>query len=158
MKKIFKVLLLILFLILSYFLFNRFYRFDDLPHFQYETTSGQYFKNKDLNKDKATVFIYYSTDCTDCKGINTCFELFKAKEETINFILIAQNTQKENIVGFLDVSQLATFRGRLLIDKKNNFPSDFSLGIEIGLPTILYYNKEGKFVKQLGNYEELKEL
>lgn len=158
MKKALKTVALVIVIVISFFLIKRFYRSNYLPSFEYKATNNNSFTNDDLDKDKAAVFIYYSTECSDCKNLNSYFDLFKSKEEKINFILVAQNTQKQKIVDFLDVSKLSNFRGKLLIDTQNDFPSDFSLGIQIALPTILYYDKEGKFVKKIESYEEIKYL
>lgn len=158
MKKVFKLILILMAFLVCNFIFQRYYSSNLIPTFNYRLTNNKSFTNKDLKEERIVVFIYFSPECLDCRIINNYIDYFKSKSETIDFVLIAKANETSRIINFIDIKKMSDFRGYLLLDKKDDFPSDFALGISYSYPTVKAYDKSGVLMSEVKTLEDIKKI
>jgi thiol-disulfide isomerase/thioredoxin len=158
MKKYIKLIGIILIILVLYFVFNRYYSTNNVPSFKYFFANNASFSKENLPKDKYTIFVYFSTECNDCKMINDYLEYFKSKNDSVNFVLIAKGNDSKKLIDFIDTNKMSNFRGYLLLDKEDNFPSDFALGISFSFPVIKAYDKNGILLENIKTLGDIKKI
>jgi thiol-disulfide isomerase/thioredoxin len=158
MKKIIKTILFLLILLVGYFIFNRYNPTNNIPSFEYFFTNNSVFTNENLSKNKYTIFIYFSTECYDCKMINDYLDFFKSKNDSVNFVLVAKGKDTQKLNNFIDTKKISNFKGYLLLDKNDNFPSDFALGISFIYPVIKAYDKNGIILNNIKILDDIKKI
>lgn len=158
MQKIVKLTAGICLLLILWFLFSRFYASKTIPDFEYSTTNGRAFTREDLMENKKTVFIYYTTDCSDCSIINEYLDFFKSREKDVIYVLVAKGGDVVQLISFFDMKKMTNFKGHLLLDADDDFPSDFSLGISISYPVVKAYDKNGKLLDAIKELEGIRKI
>lgn len=158
MKKVFKIILILVVLLVCNFIFQRYFTSNKIPTFNYWLTNNKSFTNEDLKEERIVVFIYFSPECLDCKMINDYIDYFKSKSKVIDFVLIAKAKETSELIDFIDIKKMSDFRGYLLLDKKDDFPSDFALGISYSFPTVKAYNKDGVLMSDIKTLEDVKKI
>jgi len=158
MKKIIKTILFLAILLVGYFIFNRYNSTNNVPYFEYFFTNNTVFTKENLYKNKYTIFVYFSTECNDCKMINEYLDYFKSKNDNVNFVLVAKGNDTKKLIKFIDTKKMSNFKGYLLLDKEDNFPSDFALGISFNYPVIKAYDKNGILLKNIKTLDDIKKI
>ena len=157
MKKYLKLILSIFIIIFCYFIYGRFHSNSEIPEFEYQTIDNNSFSNKDIeNSSKNIVFIYFSCKCEDCKYLINNVDDYKSLQNQNRIILVTTEKNIDVIKNFIDYNALKKLKIPILVDYKNNFPSDFGLGISIDLPKILVFNEKKSFLKKIDSIEKLK--
>ena len=59
---------------------------------------------------------------------------------------------------FFDKDKVKNFRGALLFDIDNNFPSDFGLGVSYNFPIVRAYDHYGVIMKNINSLEDISEM
>ncbi len=101
------------------------------------------------------VFVYFSCKCDDCKELINNIENYKRLQKKHQILLVTTEKNIDVIKNFINYEQLKEINIPVLIDKKNNFPSDFSLGISIELPKIIVFDKNKKLLKNINSFDQL---
>jgi hypothetical protein len=137
-------------------LYSRFKPFSEIPSFEYETLENKTFSNKSIEiSNKNIVFVYFSCKCDDCKELINDIENYKRLQKRHQIILITTEKNTGVIKKFVNYEKIKELNIPVLIDKKNNFPSDFSLGISIELPKIIVFDKSKKLLKDVNSFDQL---
>jgi thiol-disulfide isomerase/thioredoxin len=156
MKKNFKIIIVLIIILVSFFLYTRFNPISEIPSFEYETLESNAFSDKSIeNSNKNIVFIYFSCKCNDCKELINDIENYKRLQNRHQILLITTEKNIAVIKKFINYEKIKELNIPVLIDNKNNFPSDFSLGISIELPKIIVFDKNKKLLKDVNSFEEL---
>ncbi|WP_461829113.1 TlpA disulfide reductase family protein [Aquifex sp.] len=122
------------------------------PDFTLKTLDGREISLKDF-KGKVVLINFWATWCPPCREELPLFERLYKKYKDKGFVILAVNTDPENLQDFLkDYGENLSFP--ILIgndDILNKYPVR-------GLPTSILIDREGKIVKvRLGIYRELEE-
>ncbi len=122
------------------------------PNFTLKTIEGEELSLKDF-KGKVVLINFWATWCPPCKEELPFFEKIYKKYKDKGFVILAVNTDPENLQNFLeDFGTKFTFP-ILIGDNKI-----LDLYPVRGLPTSFLINREGRIVKvRLGIYRELEE-
>jgi len=159
MKKYLKIALVLFLIIISYFFYSRFKSISEIPSFEYNTLDNEIYSNKSIEKsNKRTVFVYFSCKCDDCKELINDIENYKKILHNNKIILITTEKNKDVIENFVNYEKIKQLNIPLLIDGKNNFPSDFSLGISIDLPKIIVFDENGILINDIKSLDNPKLL
>ncbi len=156
MKKYIIIIIVLSIIFISFFLYSRFKPFSEIPSFEYETLENKTFSNKSIEiSNKNIVFVYFSCKCDDCKELINDIENYKRLQKRHQIILITTEKNTGVIKKFVNYEKIKELNIPVLIDKKNNFPSDFSLGISIELPKIIVFDKSKKLLKDVNSFDQL---
>ena len=156
MKKIIKIIIVLSLIFISLFFYSRFKPFSEIPSFEYETLENIFFSDKSIEtSNKNIVFVYFSCKCDDCKELINNIENYKRLQKKHQILLVTTEKNIDVIKNFINYEQLKEINIPVLIDKKNNFPSDFSLGISIELPKIIVFDKNKKLLKNINSFDQL---
>ena len=122
------------------------------PEFTLKTLDGKEVSLKDF-KGKVVLLNFWATWCPPCKEELPLFEEVYQKYKDKGFVILAINTDPENLQDFLKKSNIKiTFP--ILIGEDRLL----ELYPVRGLPTSFLIDREGKIVKvRLGTYRELEE-
>lgn len=155
MKK-YIIIIVLSIIFISLFFYSRFKPFSEIPSFEYETLENKTFSNKSIEiSNKNIVFVYFSCKCDDCKELINDIENYKRLQKRHQILLITTEKNKGVIKKFVNYEKIKELNIPVLIDKKNNFPSDFSLGISIELPKIIVFDKRKKLLKDVNTFDQL---
>lgn len=155
MKK-YIIIIVLSIIFISLFFYSRFKPFSEIPSFEYETLENKTFSNKSIEiSNKNIVFVYFSCKCDDCKELINDIENYKRLQKRHQILLITTEKNKGVIKKFVNYEKIKELNIPVLIDKKNNFPSDFSLGISIELPKIIVFDKSKKLLKDVNTFDQL---
>lgn len=156
MKKYIIIIIVLSIIFISFFFYSRFKPFSEIPSFEYETLENKTFSNKSIEiSNKNIVFVYFSCKCDDCKELINDIENYKRLQKRHQIILITTEKNTGVIKKFVNYEKIKELNIPVLIDKKNNFPSDFSLGISIELPKIIVFDKSKKLLKDVNSFDQL---
>ncbi|OYQ46020.1 hypothetical protein CHU92_01715 [Flavobacterium cyanobacteriorum] len=156
MKKFIKIIIVLSLIFISLFFYSRFKPFSEIPSFEYETLENNFFSDKSIEiSNKNIVFVYFSCKCDDCKELINNIENYKRLQKKHQILLVTTEKNIDVIKNFINYEQLKEINIPVLIDKKNNFPSDFSLGISIELPKIIVFDKNKKLLKNINSFDQL---
>jgi thiol-disulfide isomerase/thioredoxin len=156
MKKSIKIIIVLCIILVSFFFYSRFKPLSEILSFEYETIEKKIFSDKSIEiSNKNIVFVYFSCKCDDCKELINDTENYKRLQKRHEIFLITTEKNIEVIKKFVNYEKLKELNIPILIDKKNNFPTDFSLGISIELPKIIVFDKNKKLLKNVTTFEEL---
>ena len=156
MKKIIKIIIVLSLIFIFLFFYSRFKPFSEIPSFEYETLENIFFSDKSIEtSNKNIVFVYFSCKCDDCKELINNIENYKRLQKKHQILLVTTEKNIDVIKNFINYEQLKEINIPVLIDKKNNFPSDFSLGISIELPKIIVFDKNKKLLKNINSFDQL---
>ncbi|WP_298151566.1 hypothetical protein [Flavobacterium sp.] len=158
MKKIAKAIVLVLIVCIGYFAFDRCYVSNELPSFEYAMTNNASFTNDNVPYGKKTVFIYFTTDCPDCKAINNYLDYFKSISDHVTIVLVAKETTTKNLIEFFDIRELSDFKGYILLDQYDDFPSDFDLGISYSFPVLKAYDENQCLIPSIRSLGDLSKI
>lgn len=144
MKKMLKYSILITFAMLVCSLIFLFYPFDlkRIPKFNYENIEGKQVSNFSYSKLTPLIIVYFSTSCDDCaKEIYKLENDSKYQKYSIYYVtsdskLSFRDFVRRNNLKFKNISNI-------LFDVKQTFQFDFSLGIYLTYPTIIFFNAFG---------------
>ncbi|WP_438966459.1 TlpA family protein disulfide reductase [Flavobacterium sp.] len=157
MKKRISITVLIFALITILYFYNKFYGINDdkiIPNFKYENINGLKVEKKHFNPYKKTLIIYFNTDCYSCKNEILDKRIFELKEN-YNLIYITSELDIEKIKDFINYEELKKENISLLIDKNNDFASDFKIGLYYQYPLIISYDKRGRNKNIIGDISTL---
>jgi len=156
MKKYIIIIIVLSIIFISFFLYSRFKPFSEIPSFEYETLENKTFSNKSIEiSNKNIVFVYFSCKCDDCKELINDIENYKRLQKRHQILLITTEKNTGVIKKFVNYEKIKELNIPVLIDKKNNFPFDFSLGISIELPKIIVFDKSKKLLKDVNTFDQL---
>lgn len=145
MKRKTSIAVLILALITILYIYNKFYGIIDnktIPNFKYENINGLKVEKKHFNPFKKTLIIYFNTDCNSCKNEILDKRIFELKEN-YNLLYITSELDIEKIKDFINYGELKKENISLLIDKNNDFASDFKIGLYYQYPLLISYEIKG---------------
>lgn len=148
-KKLLLSLLFVSLILLSFLIyFSLPHNLEKLPEFVYHDYDGNEVNNEDITTTKPLVICYFSTHCGSCGSEMKKLQSEKYIKE-FKVIYITSDT-KESLKNFLIYNKLTEIKIEdILIDTKSKFPSNFSLGIYITYPTILFFDTNGNMVKKV---------
>jgi hypothetical protein len=156
-KTIFKVLILVTLFFIIYQTSLLYLSGSNLPNFSYKDINNKIVKGSNLPKLK-TLIVFFSTDCNYCTDAINEIKEIGIKRNDINYLFITEETNLNSIKKYSKSNKIDEITSYILIDYKKNFQKDFGLGFSLSIPTILYYNQNGDFVKEIKDYDELKKI
>lgn len=122
------------------------------PEFTLKTPEGKEVSLKDF-KGKVVLVNFWATWCPPCKEELPLFEKVYQKYKDKGFVILAINTDPENLQDFLKKSNIKMAFPILIGEDRL-----LELYPVRGLPTSFLIDREGKIVKvRLGTYRELEE-
>lgn len=157
MKKKISISVLIFVVITILYNYNKFYGINDdkiIPNFKYENINGLKVEKKHFNPYKKTLIIYFNTDCYSCKSEILDKRIFDLKKK-YNIIFITSESDIEKIKDFINYGELKKENISLLIDKNDDFASDFKIGLYYQLPLFISYDKRGTNKTIIGDISTL---
>lgn len=156
MKKLIKIIVVLCLILVAFFFYSRFKSISEIPSFEYETLENKTFSDNSIEiSHKNIVFVYFSCKCDDCKELINNVENYKRLQKRHQIFLITTEKKIDVIKKFVNYEKLKELNIPVLIDKKNNFPSDFSLGVSIELPKIIVFDKNKKLIKDINSFDKL---
>lgn len=156
MRKAFIIFGAFLLLCLSVQTIRLYYSSNMIPNYSYLGLDGKYYTSQRLPKTPI-IFVYFSPKCGYCeKTIAELFKLHKHNPE-VNFVLITNEKSNLKIQNFVAKNKINGLTSFVYIDIEDSFPTDFGLGMIYTTPTILVYNRLGKFEKEI-NYNDISSL
>ncbi len=116
-----------------------------IPEFSFETLEEGVFTKNDLLSNKATVFIYFNTECNYCQ--NEAISIKKSIEEFKNTQLIFVSSEaKETINTFAEFYKLNTYDYvNFLFDSKDDFSNRFDA---TSIPYVLIYDENQVLIRK----------
>lgn len=138
------IFLLILVIIPLFFLIPR--KLESIPKFKYYDLNNNEITNLYYTIEKPLLVVYFSTQCGDCKNVIANIQSKKIND-IYSVYYISSDSEKE-VKDFLVKTNFSNkIKNQTLIDKNKTFQFDFSLGIYIIYPTLLYFDENGHFLK-----------
>ena len=157
MKKYLKIILPIVFVgLLGYFGFQIVSKINHkkqiaeniktMPVFSYENAKGGFFSNENIIANKATLFIYYNSDCEFCNEEAKMIQENRAKFSNVQLVFISNETPKE-IIAFAKTHKLNTYDTiTFLSDRKMSFRTTFDVK---SLPCLVLYDKNKQLIEKI---------
>lgn len=120
---------------------------DKLPKFSYINLNNEIIDNNSIISERPLIIYYFSTECSHCHRI---IKKMKSYNYDKNYkIIYITPDESKNVENFIINNHLQdTSKKDFLLDKKNSFQSDFSLGFIVSYPTILFFDSSGKLIKK----------
>lgn len=114
--------------------------------FTYFTTNGKIFTPNDLKTDRATLFVYFNSECDHCQNEASQIQANIAKFHDYQLVFVSFE-EKSKIIAFaknykLDHYDNVTF----LLDKRAAFSTNFFV---TSFPTVLIYNEDKKLIEKI---------
>jgi len=118
----------------------------EIPAFSFESINGEKFTNAHLDSQKATIFIFFNSECDFCQheaqDIQSHVEAFQKTQ-----IVFVSVEEKEHIRNFSETYQLSRYDFIYFVhDPNGSFSTTFDAN---SIPFILIYNREGKLVEKI---------
>lgn len=143
MKKIFTVVLLVLFTQLT---FGQSSDVKKMPEFSFVKMQGEgIFTNKDLKKNKKTLIVLFSPECIHClfamEHLNNNFDRLK----DLNIVLVSEY-EKDNVVAFLEKNASKFLNNKaveILHDTEYEFGPIFQ---PTSIPTFYLYDAKNELI------------
>ena len=104
---------------------------------------------------KKTIVIYFIPNCGSCDMVAKTVYNISKKNNNFNFVFITEETNNMVIKDYITRNKINQITNHILIDDKKSFQEDFGTGFTISIPTILYYDQEGIFVREIKDVTEL---
>ena len=154
MKKYLKILLPILFIgLLGYFGFQIASKINHkkqvaeniktMPAFSYENVKGSFFSNENIIANKATLFVYYNSECEFCNEEAKMIQENTTKFSNIQLVFIS-NESPAAIMAFATKHKLNNYDNiSFLSDNKMSFRTTFDVN---SLPCMVLYDTANKFI------------
>lgn len=156
-KSIFKVLLFAILFLLIYKTSLLYFSGNKIPDFSYADINNKIVKGSNLPKS-STLFIFFSTDCNYCTVAINEIKKIATNRKDISYVFITEEIDLTSINTYVNNNKIDEITSYILIDYNKDFQKDFGLGFSLSIPTILYYNQKGDFIKEIKDYDELKDL
>jgi peroxiredoxin len=157
MKKYLKILLPILFIgLLGYFGFQIVSKINHkkqvaenikiIPTFSYENVKGGVFSNKNIIANKATLFVYYNSECEFCNEEAKMIQENTTKFSNTQLVFISNESPKK-ITAFATIHKLNNYDNiSFLSDNKMSFRTTFDVN---SLPCMVLYDKDKKLIEKI---------
>ncbi len=157
MKKYLKILLPILFIgLLGYFGFQIVSKINHknqvaenikiMPTFSYENVKGGVFSNKSIIANKATLFVYYNSECEFCNEEAKMIQENSTKFSSRQLVFIS-NESPAAIMAFATKHKLNNYDNiSFLSDRKMSFRTTFDVN---SLPCMVLYDKDKKLIEKI---------
>ncbi len=156
-KSIFKVLLFAISFLIIYQTSLLYFSGSKIPDFLYADIKNKIVKGSNLPKSR-TLFIFFSTNCNYCSVAINEIKKLATNRKDINYVFITEEKDLTSIKTYVNDNKIDEITSYILIDYDKDFQKDFGLGFSLTIPTILYYNQKGDFIKEIKDYDELKDL
>lgn len=104
---------------------------------------------------KKTIILFFTTECGSCDDAARAIRNFSKANKDFNFVFITEETDEDKIDDYLERNLILANSDFIFIDEKRSFQKDFGLGLSMSIPTILYYDENGTFVKEIKDFQEL---
>jgi len=157
MNKLLKIILLVLFICVAFFLGYQITtkishkkevakNIKIIPRFIYQNINGKVFTNDDLKKDIPVLFIYFNTECEYCNEEAQILtnNITKFKDIQIIFISSENINQIKKFAQQYKVNHYDNVH--FLYDCKVSFASTFDVN---SLPCLVLYDKDKKFIVKI---------
>lgn len=156
MRRVFLILGALVLLFLSVQAVRMYFSGNTIPNYNYLGLDGKFYTNQRLPKTPI-IFVYFSPKCGYCE--KTMAELFKLRKRNseVDFVLITNEKDNLEIKKFVEENNINDLTSLVYIDIDDSFPNDFGLGMVYTTPTILVYDRLGKFEKEI-NYKDIESL
>jgi peroxiredoxin len=117
-----------------------------IPVFSYETIDGLHYTNENLVLSKATIFVYYNSECDFCNHeaemIQQNIDKFKNAQ-----ILFVSFEDKQKIKKFATQHKLLNYDNvHFLCDSKGTFAATFDVK---SLPCLVLYDKNRQLIEKI---------
>lgn len=155
MIKSFKIIGLGILLLLIIQIARMYFSGSKIPDYNYLGLDKKYHTNTELPKTPL-IFVYFSPDCGFCE--KAIVELKKLQNKNISYVFITNEKSQKIINDFIQLNKLNELTNFVFIDEIGSFPMDFGLGMTYTTPTILAYNENGDFVKEIVDFKDIKLL
>lgn len=156
-KNILKVLIVFLLLFITYQTSILYLSGSNMPDFSYKNINNKIVRGSSLPKLK-TLIVFFSTDCDYCTDVINEVKKISVKRKDINYLFITEEKDLTSISTYVKKNEIYEITSYILIDYNKNFQKDFGLGFSLSIPTILYYDENGNFVKEIIDYDEFKTI
>ncbi|WP_162846446.1 TlpA family protein disulfide reductase [Flavobacterium dankookense] len=128
-----------------------------IPDFSYKNINNKIVRVSSLPRLK-TLIVFFSTDCDYCTDAISEIKKISIKRKDVNYLFVTEEKDLTSVSTFVKKNKLNEITPYILIDYNKNFQKDFGLGFSMSIPTILHYDKNGNFVKEIIDYDELKTI
>ena len=108
-----------------------------------------------VSRKKRHCFFFFTTNCGSCEIGAQEICNFGKQNPNVNLVFITENQNIEEVKKFIKNNKIYEVTKNIFIDYNRNFREDFGLGISISIPTILYYDENGKYLKEIKDFDEL---
>lgn len=117
-----------------------------IPDFTLKSIDNMVYTNKDIEFGKATVFIYFNTDCDFC--YHEIMSIKDLKEEIKDISLVYVSNEPQEIIStFADDAEIRSMNNIIFLqDSTLSFASKFDVNI---IPYTLIYDKNRKLIKRI---------
>ncbi|WP_310555267.1 redoxin domain-containing protein [Flavobacterium sp.] len=130
-------------------------RIKTMPSFEYKTLENSTFNNDNLSKNKATVFIYFNTECDFCNEEAIMIKQNINKFNSVQLLFISfENTekikvfaQKHKLLGYDNVT--------FIFDSKATFSSTFDVK---SIPSLVIYDNNKQLIKILKGQTKINKI
>jgi thiol-disulfide isomerase/thioredoxin len=154
MKKALKAIAVICICLALYSVGNLYVNGSEIPIFKYKNFYTNVESSTKL-PSKKTIILFFTAECGSCDdAARSIFDFSKANKD-FNFVFVTEETDKNRITNYLERNNISKISDYIYIDQKRSFQKDFGLGFTMSIPTILYYDENGKFIKEVKNLNEL---
>ncbi len=115
-----------------------------IPLFEFSTINGEVFSKYNLEKNKATIIIYFDPDCGLCEKTGTIFSKFKSIHKNSNVLFVSSNS-KEKIEKYREKFELDQLSNIVFL--RSNEDDFYNAFKESHTPSYFIYNTKQKLVK-----------
>jgi hypothetical protein len=144
MKKTLYLIISISLLLGSIYLLSPIIHKNNLPSTSYKNLKNKHVDLSKLYMKKKETFVFYiDPTCNSCNHISSILDTLK--NEKYNRILISSFIKGIDYNKYKNNFNLLK-EDIFLIDYKNNFISDFNIGITYNLPLVLKYDEKGRLL------------
>lgn len=153
--KAFKIVGICIILFVLVQLARMYFSGNSIPNYSYLGLDDKYHTSSEL-PNTPIIFVYFSPECGFCETTIVELKKFKQLNKNVSYVFITNQKSIKIIADFTKTNKLNDLTNYIFIDPKDTFPMDFGLGFTYTTPTILAYNKDGKFVKEITSYKDIK--
>ena len=157
MMKVFKIIGICVLLFLIVQISRMYFSGSHIPDFNYTGLDNKKYTKQDLPQSQI-IFIYFSPECGFCEKAIVELSILHQINKSVNFVFITSEKSNKIISKFVHKNNVGSLTKFILKDTDDSFSFDFGLGFTYTTPTILLYNSNGDFVKEIKNYKEISSL
>jgi len=118
----------------------------NIPLFEFTSIEGTTFSKYDLQKNRATILVYFDPSCSLCEKSALLFYKFQKLHNTSQVLFVSTS----------NIEQIKTYIKKFNLENVSNikfyttsFDSFYNIFKETNTPTYILYNKDGEHIKTI---------